>query len=1268
MKKQSNLSKKTLVIFIVFLFPIGSINFNNQQFNLDVEKEKLNLNTNQFERFEDSDDFLLDKTCIINDNFTILNDEDNDDGGYKRDAGDQLGGSLPIYPGEMVDNWPGRGRTGKVDSSDKEDWYKFSVCNGQVIEISLIPEIESNLDICLWDNNEIIRETSTNPGSSPESITFTADDTGTWFIQILHISGNGQVRYSFDVFLSGQNDANTGSDAGDSFNSATILDFGNYEGYLSMNDEEDWYKFDVKKDDNIHFILLVKNYALLSDFDISLYRPDGSFVHSENYYYDDEIFYSVNESGFWRVRIKIFPGYSDVPQSDDWDYFSYGSGAYKLFFNLVSSIPELPDKIPQPQITPIAQTFIIENDADSNKDEYSYLASIPACNYIDNNTRFVSPIVYSGDTKPTNWFGTVDDTTNYLLDDWNNYLYSHGKTAVQYNVLDDPISASAEIATNNWDSTNLAVVAIDGSNFEDTTSIILDETQTIKRKTELHIVPNTSNKIKKIGDSYFFPLLLGKKWGAINVSIYGPDIPGEGMFHIFPSLIQLYPKFINLASDWWPKYMNTPRYDIYYPVTTPGIWAAAVPAPLGEWDFRVTKYECHRYKIPVDDKDSTINVTLRTSQPSDLLLFIIDPQGHIRAPDMPYWNGGSIKPIHEWHGFDDGDNSTSCNPWRKWDPELHTEFSTEVLHPEEGIWEIIVVPKNSEGSSNIEYTIKGSLKEINQNRINAEISASNAAVIASQEHVPLLFVNDDSVPIEIKNVLISLGINDVIFVENNEIGNNVRDKLPNIVADLKSSQEIIDFIKQYPSSENYVTITSHKSGDGFFAPTAMLAAYHGAPVLRLDETTGKKEIINKNLPIQNKISSPNIPGWANRIDTWRSWGGDYYHGSLAPGHLPVHDEYILDYGNFKLLIELFKFLISGGNRGDLPPLGMDANRYWNEEMANDFYEWINNYGLDKNGKEAYVFVSPRNDIRIELSSVLMGNNSYSGHIPGETPAYTSDIIIRNIMYPALIFSNPNRDITTTQLMNFPYGDTWVTNNGVHHKVESTHIIKHIFMSHKRTFEGHCLWEAHLERINKGASIMYYSGHGTGGSGISAQYIKTENCSFPEQIWPNSWRGYMYDNWETARDNGLRWYNPKFPNLYDFIHYKWVDKFLENLRSNAIFYLSCSTGQHMGPLVYLDHGAVIWFGNAGSGSVIQEDLKIEFFFKDAMINGKCIGEAYSKYIWLFHRDFTTGNEMSMYGPSSIRDISTIHCIYGDPKLILYSPEWSSPKPIDSIINI
>lgn len=231
------------------------------------------------------------------------------------------------------------------------------------------------------------------------------------------------------------------------------------------------------------------------------------------------------------------------------------------------------------------------------------------------------------------------------------------------------------------------------------------------------------------------------------------------------------------------------------------------------------------------------------------------------------------------------------------------------------------------------------------------------------------------------------------------------------------------------------------------------------------------------------------------------------------------------------------------------------------------------------------------------------------------------------------------------------------------------------MSHGRTFDGHILWDAHLERMNDGVSVMYYSGHGTGGSGMSAQYIQTDNCNYPEVEWYDAWRGYMYDNWKTPRDNGIRWYNPEPANLYDIIHYKWHDQLFNNLKSAAVFYMSCSTGQQFGPMVYLDHGAVMWYGNAGSGLCPQADLLDDWFFEDAMINGLTVGEAYSKHVWLHHRDFTIPEgdpnfEESMYGPSSLYGgdgITTIHCIYGDPELILYSPEWSSPNPIDSVIT-
>jgi hypothetical protein len=296
----------------------------------------------------------------------------------------------------------------------------------------------------------------------------------------------------------------------------------------------------------------------------------------------------------------------------------------------------------------------------------------------------------------------------------------------------------------------------------------------------------------------------------------------------------------------------------------------------------------------------------------------------------------------------------------------------------------------------------------------------------------------------------------------------------------------------------------------------------------------------------------------------------------------------------QLIIELLKFVITGEN--NLPPLGMDAKRYWLEDLYNTIHDWVDDsYGLDLPGQESYVFVSPRDDINIMAHSVMMGNNSYSGHIPGFTTAYINDIIIRNILYPALIYANPNRDITTTQLMNFPDRtgsyNRWTTNDGeTFDPITSSYHAKKSFSSHNRIYEGHCLWDAHLQRLNEGASIMYYAGHGTGGSGISAVKQFQENCNYPDQEWPDGWRSYVYDSWETVRDDGTRWFNPEPPLLYDIIHFKYHDELYGNLRSNAIFYQSCSTGQQFGPMIYLGHGALCWYGNAETGSCPPSDLE------------------------------------------------------------------------------
>lgn len=1312
---------------------------------------------------EDSGPFVLDRTYVLEDP-APLSRTDNDDAGYKRDAGDEILRAAAIYPGEMVDDWPGRGVTGKLSVTDDEDWYFFSVCTGQTIQISMTPSTGYDFDIGLWDNDGVERANSTNAGSTPESISYVVDYTGRWYFQILFISGPSQGSYTFGVDIVGQNDASSGNDAGDDFASATLIEEGVHEGYLDMNDEEDWYKFQVDAGDGIHFTLKMSNLAYLSDFDIALFNPSGEKVHEENYYYDDELWYPADVSGQWRARIDIFPGYTDIPQPTEWDYWTYGSGAYSLTFVLEADAPLPPPPIPQPDITPITHTFTINNNPDSNADEYGYLASIPACNYLEDGNRHLAPILYAGDDTPTNWFGDVDDTTSYLLEDWNAYLAEAGKTAIEYIVPADPIQAAAQIATSCWSASDLAVIAVDGSVYEDTTKELVSKTRTLRRNVEVETVPSDSPDILDIGGTYVYPIVLGPKWGAINVSIEG------GITE--PSLTELYPKYMNLVNDWWPEHEE--KYDIYYPVTTMGFWSASAGSIAQSWDFKITKYEGDRYHFNVKNADSALKATLTTSSASDLLVFLVDPQGHIRAPDIPDWNGGDINPIHEWNGIDNGDPSTSCKPFRGWNPAPHTEFTAEVLHPETGWWTAIVVPRNAEGAASVQYTITVEQKDLNEKRVNAAISAANAAVIASLEHAPLLFVTEDEVPTVTENALTTLGVNHVIFVERGEIGSAVRADLPTIDADLTTMKDIVDYIKEYDASENYITITSLKTGDGYFAPATMLAAYHGSPVMRIeeasDEISGSSSVSyvvvvmqGSNVcvmdPQTNEVLYSNPAGWtpeqtgvspqgaettyvgstqntvfffnadtgelvfsydpkletvgiedagqgslfldmeaqqlyivddnsgdeigalplfgsgpvnpagmANRIDTWRLWGGDYYHGNRAPGHLPIHDEPIEDQSNLDLLVDLLRFLVIG--EGELPPLGRDAKRYWNEEMHDGIHDWISEYNLDLDGQEAYAFVAPRKDIRLEAHSVMIGNNSYAGHIPGDTPAYTSAIIVRELLYPAIIYANPNRDVTTTQMMNWPDGGTWRTNDGEMHQVYSTRVIKQAFMSHNRIYDGHCLWDAHLERMNDGASVFYYSGHGTGGSGISSQYIQTSYSNYPDQVWFDAWRGYMYDNWKMPRDNGQRWYNPEPPNLYDIIHYKWVDQLLENLKSNAVFYMSCSTAQQFGPTVYLDHGALLWYGNAGSGLCPEADLQDDEFFKDAMIYGEPIGAAYSKQVWLHFRDFTTKDPTSMYGSSSLygtEGITTIQCIYGDPNLILYSPEWSMPAAIESPLS-
>jgi len=249
---------------------------------------------------------------------------------------------------------------------------------------------------------------------------------------------------------------------------------------------------------------------------------------------------------------------------------------------------------------------------------------------------------------------------------------------------------------------------------------------------------------------------------------------------------------------------------------------------------------------------------------------------------------------------------------------------------------------------------------------------------------------------------------------------------------------------------------------------------------------------------------------------------------------------------------------------------------------------------------------------------------------------------------------------------------WTTNDRENHYVFSSRELKKSFSSHGRFFEGHCIWDNLLERYNEGASISYYSGHGTGGSGVSAQYYNI-NEDFPyvdlihddlkDKNWWDGWRGYMYDSVQTRtpRWGGFTWYNSAEPNLYDFIHFKWADQLYENLHSMWDTWMSCTTQAHWGPIVTLSHGAALCYGNAGTGLCPQADLLDDDWMNDMLIEGDNFGESFSRYVWLHQRDYTTKDPTAMYGSSSMA-VTNMQVIFGDPTMVCYSPEWIEPVPV------
>ncbi|MFX1485253.1 MAG: hypothetical protein ACFFCP_18920, partial [Promethearchaeota archaeon] len=140
--------------------------------------------------------------------------------------------------------------------------------------------------------------------------------------------------------------------------------------------------------------------------------------------------------------------------------------------------------VPSDQI-PLRRVALVAPDALSYNDEFAYMATIPTSVFYYNDTQYISPLIYAGDSQSQEW----------LLEDWREYLESDGGIQQGFavgnfadNYLNDlqkdlgakiyprikgssAADIAAKIAVSEWSSANTAIIALVTDSFTTPLSI-----------------------------------------------------------------------------------------------------------------------------------------------------------------------------------------------------------------------------------------------------------------------------------------------------------------------------------------------------------------------------------------------------------------------------------------------------------------------------------------------------------------------------------------------------------------------------------------------------------------------------------------------------------------------------------------------------------------------------------------------------------------------------------------------------------------------------
>jgi len=831
------------------------------------------------------------------------------------------------------------------------------------------------------------------------------------------------------------------------------------------------------------------------------------------------------------------------------------------------------------------------------------MAAIPSSVFVHNDTQYISPLIYTSGSESERW----------LLEDWVEYTSADGGlsqvmaigdygdstlTNLQYELgakiyprIDGASSAdiASTIAVSEWTSSNTAVIALARDSFVTPSPISGSTTYSFQNQATQtsEFSDSVSGTIAPTSIAFTPPSWAGWLEGRFNWT--GNEILTHEL--IDPTgIIVDYSVFSQMYYSRLTGIVESPvPLNFWVPVTSDG-----------EWNMNITRYSsgttsmnCEvdyhpgfSQQVTVPTNARWLNVSMNwDNAATDLNLALVDPTGRLAmwAP------AGSIL----------------SNPGQE---------TIDLPYPMEGEWTIVVAwnyATTEQNGVNLSWEI--SLLPTNLQAYME--SAANAAVLASQMNVPLLYVDVDQVPEATEWALTRLGVSSVILVDPLDI------QLGALVTDLSALASVTN-LNSYNSvstiiislSENPDIVVSIPIGNAkeFFGPAAYSAAVHGAPIFSL---CGDDNI----LPTRAQ-------------GTWAPY-------KIGP---EIDNVYV---------INKYENRAENGWYDERIP-----NKFSMMKSVNDFEDFLTDRGaFNTSMSQPVVVVSPVSLLPVSFDRSLQ-SDFQPGRIPAENPADASVLINRGLLHRYLYLTADNADTSLVSMYAYTDGSLVQDNNlntyildqieNTTDALESAGFQTDLQVGVNEVFAG----------LRSQVGLWTISTHGTltllprdppdrpNGEG----YFSLRNAQSP----------YGFEDSLAVREspsdvdslvNPVAFTNEAANHIIRST--TELEAAIDNIGSPIVILTACLLGGTGMPLMLMQHGAVavtaaprtVYFTAAGHLSVI---------LAQELSSGDTIGEALSTGLSLTSSDYA--NPLVGRDP---RDYANQQVIFGDPSVRLYEPTTS-----------